>query len=200
MSSACWRCFWLATGWDPLAGRGPPRSGPWERSRSRCSSPRWKRQKDSTWVHIQEITILCLTNVFQAKYQICTGWVLLSFLFFPFPPVFYTLYVLLVKDLESQKRSTEAPRSHRKHCSWNASSELSPPLFPWLCDLILRHTFSNYCPTASLKDWFSTAALFILAVLGQACVSWPIRGHWVFGRRCLKETGAFQTAHVFFEH
>ena len=88
------------------------------------------------------------------------------------------------------RRSTEAPLSHRNQCSWNASSELPPPLIPWLCDITLRHTFANHCPTASLKNWFSTAALFMLAVLGQACVSWPIRGGWVFRRRSLKETGA----------
>ena len=71
--------------------------------------------------------------------------------------------------------------SHRKHCSWNASS-LAPPLILWLCDITLRHHVTHlhyWCLAASLarKNWFGTATLLLWAVPGQACVSWPIRGH-----------------------
>ena len=34
----------------------------------------------------------------------------------------------------------EAPLSHRKHCSWNASSTV-PPSILWFCDITLHHHF-----------------------------------------------------------
>ena len=36
------------------------------------------------------------------------------------------------------------------------------------------------------KDWSSTAALPMLAVQAQACVSWPVRGGWYSGGGALK--------------
>ena len=36
------------------------------------------------------------------------------------------------------------------------------------------------------ENWFRTAALLLLVVLAQACVSWPIRADWVFRRWALK--------------
>ena len=37
---------------------------------------------------------------------------------------------------------TEAPLSHRKHCSSNAS-RVVPPLSQWLCDITLRHIVTH---------------------------------------------------------
>ena len=72
--------------------------------------------------------------------------------------------------------------SHRKHCSWNASSAVRP-LTLWLCDITLHHHLHNLFLLATLKHqiWLSTAALLLVAVLAQVCVSWPIRADWVFG-------------------
>ena len=76
----------------------------------------------------------------------------------------------------------EAPLSHRKHCFWNASSVV-PPLTLCFCDITFGHPVTlllNLCWAASLarKNWFSTAALLLLVVMGQVSVSWPIRGDW----------------------
>ena len=92
---------------------------------------------------------------------------------------------------------TEAPLSHRKRCSWNTSSVV-PPLIPWLGDTKSQcHTFASFYLAASLAyhDWFSTAALLLLlAVLGQACVSWPVRAEWVFqAEGAFKRRGSKQT-------
>lgn len=38
----------------------------------------------------------------------------------------------------------------------------------------------------AFKNWFITPALLLLAVLGHACVSWPIGGDRLFGRWALK--------------
>lgn len=45
----------------------------------------------------------------------------------------------------------------------------------------------SLCLTArsSRKNWLSTAALWVLVLLGQACVSWPIRRDWAFRRERL---------------
>ena len=45
--------------------------------------------------------------------------------FLSFPPVFY-ICSCICKWSWKLKKSTEAPLSHRKHCSWNASSVVSP--------------------------------------------------------------------------
>lgn len=46
----------------------------------------------------------------------------------------------------------------------------------------------DLCSVANLafKNWFITTALLLLAVLGQACVSWPIGEDRLFGRGDLK--------------
>ena len=77
------------------------------------------------------------------------------------------------KSKHSKSTPTEAPPSHRKHCSWNASSVVLP-LTPWLCDIAPCQGVTpvhNLCQAPSLapKNWFSTAALLLLAMLG-ACV------------------------------
>ena len=64
--------------------------------------------------------------------------------------------------------------------------------FAWFWDS-LAHKFKYKSLSLSLslsKSWFSTAALLLLAVLGQASVRWPIRADWVFRGVGLKETGA----------
>ena len=94
----------------------------------------------------------------------------------------------------SNSAPAEAPLSHRKHCSWNASSVISLYI-SWLCDITLCHHVThlyNLSLPASLapKNWFSQGALLMLAEPGQVCASWPIRTHWVFRRGgLLKETG-----------
>ena len=121
-------------------------------------------------------------------------------------PIMLKMYILsfsvlcrfLCKRSWKLKRSkpapSEAPLSHRKHCSWNTSSVV--PLY----SVTLWHRSSchhvthlhNFRLAASLArgNWFSSAALMLLAVLGQACVGWPIRRNWVFRRGGLKGTGA----------
>ena len=106
-----------------------------------------------------------------------------------------TRYVVLIVPLSfsvlhflahvKDPRPTGAPLSHRKHCSWNASPVV-PPLILWLCDITLRHhvkLLHNLFLVACLvcENWFRTAALLLLAVPAQACVSRPIRA----GRFCL---------------
>ena len=39
-----------------------------------------------------------------------------------------------------------------------------------------------------LNNWFSIAAVSLLAELAQVCVNWPITAGWIFGRRGLKAT------------
>ena len=81
----------------------------------------------------------------------------------------------------------------KKHCSLNYSSVV-PPLIPWLHDITptMSPCSNNFCLAASLawKSRFSTAALLLLLVLGQVCVSRPIRTDRIFSRGELKETGA----------
>ena len=94
----------------------------------------------------------------------------------------------------SKSAPTEAPLSHRKQSSWNTSSVVQP-LIVWLCYITVHHHVTHLhevFPVASLarKNWFSTAALSLLAVSAQACVSWPIRTYLVFRKGGLKETGA----------
>ena len=62
------------------------------------------------------------------------------------------------------KKGHEAQLSHRKLCSWNASSAAFTLL--WLCDITPRHTLHNLCRAAifACKNWFSTAALLMLAM------------------------------------
>ena len=111
-----------------------------------------------------------------------------------FPQWKETCYAFLsfsVSHSSSCKRSwksapTDTPLSHRKHCPWNVS-----PLTLCLSDITLCHRVTNlhiFCLTASLacKNWLSAAALLSSAVLGQACVSWPVRGERVIRRGALK--------------
>ena len=96
-------------------------------------------------------------------------WVIFFFVFdpfyafIPFCSMFYL--VLGVRDLKVKKSKvkkvkkatrTEAPLSHRKHCS---SSK-------WSCDITLRHRV-----TRVRNLWL----MFSLGELAQACVSWPTR-------------------------
>ena len=62
-----------------------------------------------------------------------------------FPSVYYIISFAYKRSWNlkrSKSTPTEAPFSHRKPCSWNASSEV-PPLIPWLCDITLRHHVSH---------------------------------------------------------
>ena len=94
-----------------------------------------------------------------------------------------------------KKKVKQAPLSYRKRCSWNASSVVSP-LILWLCDITLHHHVTHLHDKSLIahlgcKYWFSAAALLLLGLLTQACVSWPIRRD--LGIRVawlLKETGA----------
>ena len=45
----------------------------------------------------------------------------------------------------SKSAPTGAPLSHRKHCSWNASSVLQPFIL-WLCDITLLHRVTQFMP------------------------------------------------------
>ena len=138
----------------------------------------------------------CLRSWRQIIWNFCLIETYYAFFFFP---ISFSVYLFLQKILKIKKKSskstpTEAPLSHSKHCSWNASSVV-PPLILWICDITLCHRVThlyNLCPAASLacKNWFSTAALLLSAVLAQACWSWPIREDWLFRRRSLKETVA----------
>ena len=81
-----------------------------------------------------------------------------------------------------------------KHCSWKASSVVLP-LILWLCDITLRPHVKHLhklCISVSLarRNLISTAARLLLALLAQACLCWPTRADWVFGRGDFKETGA----------
>ena len=106
---------------------------------------------------------------------------LLCFFMF-FPLLHCVLYVCICcacKRVRVKSAPTESPLSHRKHCSWNASSVVSP-LILWLCDITLCHRVTylhNLCLASSFtsKNTFCTAALLVV-LLGQSCVSWPIRG------------------------
>ena len=80
-------------------------------------------------------------------------------------------YILEVK--KAKVHTKEAPLSHRKRCSWNASSVVSPII---LGHYVTSHRVTmslNWCLAAGLahENSFSAAALLLLAVLGQACVS-----------------------------
>ena len=118
---------------------------------------------------------------------------------FSFPSVCYlcSCACKMYKVLKVRKAKVHTNRSSSlplNHCTWNTSLAV-PPLIPWLCDVTLCHhiTHLHYlCVAASLahENYFNTAALWLLAVLGQACVSWPIREDWVFKRGGLKEIGA----------
>ena len=76
----------------------------------------------------------------------------------------------------------------------NTGPEMLPllsHLIWWLCDATLcQHvTYLHYlCLVASAAhtNWFSSAALLLLVLLAQVCLSWPIRADWVFRRRDLK--------------
>ena len=60
-------------------------------------------------------------------------------------------YRFLCKYNKQKSAPTEAPLSHRKHHSLNASSVV-PPLIPWLCDITLQQhvaQLSNLCRAAS---------------------------------------------------
>ena len=62
---------------------------------------------------------------------------------------------------------TEAPLSHRKHRSWNASS-VALPLIPRLCDITVHHgvtRLQSWWLAASLarENWFSPATLLLMA-------------------------------------
>ena len=95
---------------------------------------------------------------------------------------------------KSRSAPTEVCVSHIKYCSWNTSPVI-PPSILWLCDITLCHHVTHLhhlCLKTGLApyNWFSAAALSLLAVMGQACVSWPIRADWEFGKGGFKETGA----------
>ena len=72
--------------------------------------------------------------------------------------------------------------------------------FTWRASTLWHHTvppchiFYNNLRLASIlacKSWFGSAELLLFVVLGQVCVSWPIRGDWVLRRgRGFKETAA----------
>ena len=140
--------------------------------------------------HLLKVTCRCL--LFKGD--------LLCFFVLSFP-FFQCVYVLVNVNVKECKRfcklkrpKSTPPLSHRKHCSWNASSVV-PPLIPWLCAITLCHRAiqSGYLCLAAIlahKIWFSTAPLLLSVVLAQACVSWPIRADCVFVRRGLKKTGA----------
>ena len=70
-----------------------------------------------------------------------------------------------------------------------------------LVDILMSpcHTFASFLfiftaeaeLTGSQQTWQSwPETLWETPLLAQACVSWPIRADWVFGRRGLQETGA----------
>ena len=66
----------------------------------------------------------------------------------------------------SKSALTEAPLSHRKHSSLNASSVV-PPLILWLCYITLHHHATHLhnvfqVASSALKNWFSTDALLLL--------------------------------------
>ena len=104
--------------------------------------------------------------------------------------LFYFIQMLkeTYSTLYSKFATTEAPLSHRSHCSLNASS------VPCFCDMAPRQWVTHLHHTwlaarLTSENWLSNAAMLSLAVPAQACVSWPIRVDWVFRRRGLKETG-----------
>ena len=113
------------------------------------------------------------------------------FAFFFFPPLSVCvlhMFLCMLKILKVKKVKACTNfflLSYRKHCSWNASS-VAPPLILWLCDIELHHHVThlhNLC--LACKNWFSTTAVFLLAELAQACVSWPIRAGYSVGEGTL---------------
>ena len=101
------------------------------------------------------------------------------------------------------------------HCSWRPQSVVLP-LILWLCDITLRphvRHLHKLCTAVSLssdicidlhklctavslscRNWISTAALLLLAVLAQSCLRWPIRADCVIrGGGTLKRQQLKQT-------
>ena len=56
----------------------------------------------------------------------------------------------------------------------------------------------KFAASLARENWFSTAALLLLALLAQACMSWPIREDWVFGRGALKRQELKQSERMCF--
>ena len=83
---------------------------------------------------------------------------------FSFPPVFY-------KGPQWQNLLFPTENTAVEHL---VSSQL------WsICDITLQHRVTHLYPNLvdglARKNWFSTAALMLLAVQVQVCISWPIR-------------------------
>ena len=100
----------------------------------------------------------------------------------------------LLLQVGNVRQAKEAPLSHRKLCSWSAwnASSIAPPLIQWLCDITLHHHVPNLhylCIAAGLaqNNLFREATVFLLVLLAQVCVTWPIRADSVFGESWLKQ-------------
>ena len=106
------------------------------------------------------------------------------FLFFSFLSVFYR-FLCMSRILKVKKVCTNrSPLCNRKHCSWNSSS-----VVPAFISVTLWHHYvalSHICIIYAYWLIWQLKIDFSGAVLGLACVSWPIRGDWVLRRRTLK--------------
>ena len=119
-----------------------------------------------------------------------------AFLVLSFWSIFY-MFLCISKDLKFRKVKVSTNRSSSPPQKALLLKRLvRSPAFNYVT--LWRHTTSqsyylhNLCLAESLtwRNWFSRAALLLLMVLCQACVSWPTRADWVFEGGGLKETGA----------
>ena len=82
----------------------------------------------------------------------------------------------------SKSAPTEAPLSHRKHCSMNASLCHQAD---FVTSLYVIVTFLCLMPSSWIETQELIQYLLLLTVLGLACTSWPIKGDRVFGGECI---------------
>ena len=77
----------------------------------------------------------------------------------------------------------------RTRCSWNASSVVPPSILwlLWHICIIYAHIHARSEANWTLRSQQSWQEMRWI-VLGQACVSWPIRAACMFRRRSLKDT------------
>ena len=168
-----------------------------EYSENKCS--RWHNH--SQWC--ESLCIFCTCSLFVQMNKVIAN-------LFKGSPIMLKMYFLSFSTLRrflcmlkiwKVKKVQKAPLSHREHSFWNASSVC----IPCLCDITPHVTVSQICinfrraVSLACRNWFSSAALMLLAVLGQACADWPIRRDWVFRRGELKGTGA-ETEHLQLQH
>lgn len=111
---------------------------------------------------------------------------------------FPSLKVVHVKDLAEQNRTEQQKLLSTTENTAIEMLTIGPAFTAvtlWHHSASPSRTFDNKCmaATLALENWFNTAAVLFIAVVGQACLSWPIRAGWLSGRASLNETGLKQS-------